>query len=236
MKIAICLSGAPRFKHKSLFKLLNLIKGFDKADFFIRTWKTDEYGNTAEEFVNYLKSNGLDSPKYDYKVVQLLDDNAENAPPPRMPMNIAPWAPNLLILWWGVVKCFELFENYVAETGEKYDLVFRMRTDMMAWEYSGTGNDYKEYTQDIDITPYNDPNKIYNARNFADNFLFGTPEMYKKYVGYWEFMDNFAIANAFIHPEESLELYFQIEEIDYECIPVWVAPWSDPDEYKVRNR
>lgn len=234
MKIAFCLSGAPRFKHRCLFQLIKTLKGFDQADFFIRTWKSDEYGNTPEEFIDYLKSNGLDGPKFNYKVVQVLEETSEHAPPQRMPMKIAPWAPNLLILWWGIVKSFELFENYVAETGEKYDMVFRMRTDMMPWADPGT---YKQpYDGEIDLTQYTDPNKIYNAQNFADNFLFGTPEMYKKFVGFWDFLDNFAIADAFIHPEESLELYFQIEGIDYECIPVWVAPYSDKDEYKVRPR
>ena len=194
------------------------------SDFFIRTWKTDEFGNTADEFVNYLKSNGLDGPKINYKVVQVLDDVEEHKPPQRMPLQIAHWAPNFLILWWGIVKSFELFENYVAETGEQYDLVFRIRTDA-----NPDGND-------IDLTKYCDPEKMYNAKNFGDNFLYGSPKMYKRFVDYWEFLDNFGAAEAFIHPEESLELYFQIEEIPYECIPVWIAPYSDADEYKVRNR
>lgn len=234
MKIAFCVSGAPRFKHKCLFKLIEAIKGFDQADFFIRTWKSDEYGNTPEEFINYLKSNGLDGPRFNYKVVEVLDDNELHAPPKRMPLNIAPWAPNLLILWWGIVKSFELFENYVAETGEKYDLVFRMRTDMMPWNYEN--DEYKPFEGEIDLSQYTDTSKMYNAKNFADNFLFGTPEMYKRFVGFWEFLDNFSIADTFIHPEESLELYFQIDGIPYECIPVWVSPYSDADEYKVRDR
>jgi len=223
MKIAFCLSGGPRFKQRGLFKLIDAIKGFDQADFFIRTWKTDEYGNTPEEFINYLKSNGLDGPKFNYRVVQVLDDNAENAPPPMPPLNIAPWAPNLLISWWGVVKCYELFKNYVEETGEQYDLVFRMRTDMIP-------------DGEIDLTKYTDKTKIYNAKNFADNFLFGTQELYERFVGYWDFLDNFSKAEAFIHPEESLELYFQIEEIPYECIPVHVQPHWDKGEYKGRWR
>ena len=234
MKIAFCLSGAPRFKHGCLFKLIDTIKGFDEADFFIRTWKSDEFGNTPEEFINYLKSNGLDGPKFNYRVVEVLEDNADNAPPPRRPLNIAPWAPNLLILWWGVVKCFELLENYVAETGTEYDLVFRMRTDMMPWNHDD--GDYKPYEGVIDLTQYNDKNKMYNAKNFADNFLFGTKEMYKRFVGFWDFVDNYSEAGAFVHPEESLELYFQFDEIPYECIPVWVSPYSAPDEYKVRPR
>jgi hypothetical protein len=223
MKIAFLLTGGPRFKQRGLFKLIEALKGFDQADFFIRTWKTDEYGNTPEDFVKYLKSNGLDSPRFNYKIVQVLDDNAENGPPPMPPLNIAPWAPNLLSYWWGLTQCYYLFEKYIEETGEKYDLVFRMRTDMVP-------------EGDIDLTKYKDPTKIYSAKNLADSFLFCVPEMYKHIVGYWDFLDNFSEAEAFIHPEESLELYFQIQQIPYERIPVIVQPQWDKGEYKGRWR
>ena len=224
MKIAFCLSGGPRFKNRGLFKLVGALKGVDSADFFIRTWRTDEYGNSAEEFVNYLKDNGLGDPgRFGYPVVQVLDNVPANAPPPKPPLNIAPWAPNFLTMWWGIVESHRLFKEYVASTGTEYDMVFRMRTDMVP-------------EGDIDLTKYTDPTKMYNAKNFADNFLFGTPEMYAKFVGYWDFLDTFSAAEAFIHPEESLELYFQINQIPYECVSTVVQPTWDKGEYKGRWR
>jgi hypothetical protein len=222
MKIAFCLSGGPRFKNRGLFRLVDALKGFEQADFFIRTWRSDEYGNTANEFVSYLKANGIDS-RCGFPVVQVLDDSAENAPPPKPPLNIAEWAPNFLTMWWGIVESHRLFKEHVALTGTKYDLVFRMRTDMLP-------------DSDIDLTCYRDPAKIYNAKNFADNFLFGTPDMYEQFVGYWDFLDNFSAAEAFIHPEESLELYFQINQIPYECVSATVQPTWDKGEYKGRWR
>ena len=95
MKIAFCLSGGPRFKNRGLFRLVDALKGFDQADFFIRTWRSDEYGNTPEEFVDYLKREGIDS-RCNFPVVQVLDDTPENAPPPKPPLNLAPWAPNFM--------------------------------------------------------------------------------------------------------------------------------------------
>lgn len=222
MKIAFCLSGGPRFKQRGLFKLVDALKGFDSADFFIRTWKTEEYGLTADEFVNYLRSNGIDA-RCNFPVVKVLDDTPENAPPPRLPLNIAPWAPNFLAMWWGIVESHRYFKEWCRATNEQYDLVFRMRTDMVP-------------EGDIDLTQYTDPTKMYNAKNFADNFLFGTPEMYEKFVGYWDFLDNFSAAKAFIHPEESLELYFQIAQIPYESVPVIVQPTWDKGEYQGRWR
>ena len=159
MRIAFCLSGGPRFKHRGLFKLVNALKGFEQADFFIRTWRSDEYGNTAEEFVNYLKNNGIDD-RCNFPVVHILHDDIKNAPPPKPPLNIAEWAPSFLAMWWGIVESHRLFKEHVAKTGDKYNMVFRMRTDMVP-------------DSDIDLTQYQDPNKMYNAKNFADNFLFG---------------------------------------------------------------
>jgi hypothetical protein len=223
MKIALCVSGAPRFRQRGLFKLMAALKGWDQADFFIRTWKTDEYGNSAKEFVDYLKDNGLGDPdRFRYPVVQVLDDVPEHYPPP-VPLNLAEWAPNFLTLWYGIVKTNELRLRYQRETGTEYDLVLRMRTDMVP-------------DGDIDLTQYTDPNKMYNAKNFADNFLFGTPDMYNRFVAYWGHLRTLSAQNTFVHPEESLENYFKQYNIPYECIPVTVQPTWDRGEYKGRWR
>lgn len=142
LRIAFCLSGGPRFKNRGLFRLVDALKGFYQADFFIRTWRTDEYGNSAEEFVDYLKANGLGDPgRFGYPVVKILHDDIRNAPPPKPPLNIAPWAPNFLAMWWGIVESHKLFVDYTNQTGTRYDMVFRMRTDMVP-------------EGDIDLTQY----------------------------------------------------------------------------------
>lgn len=222
MRIALCLSGGPRFKYRGLFRLMESLKGYTHADFFIRTWKTDEYGQTAEEFVNYLKSNGLDD-RCHFPVVQMLDDDATNQPPACGPLNVAHWAPNFLVMWWGIVKSYELFNQYQQQTGIEYDLVFRMRTDMVP-------------EGDIDLTQYTDPTKIYNANNFGDNFLFGTPKMYWEFVNYWNYLGHLSATQEFIHPEESLRKFFEVTGVPYECISTVVVPAWDPGEYKGRPR
>ena len=55
--------------------------------------------------------------------------------------------------------------------------------------------------------------------------------MYERFIGYWDFLDNFSEAGTLIHPEESLELYFQVVEIPYECVDVVVQPTWDKGEY-----
>lgn len=225
MKIAFCLSGGPRFRQRGLFKLIDSLKGFDNADFFIRTWKTDEYGNSSEELVKYLKDNGLGDPgRFRYPVVQVLDDTVENHPP-HIPLNLVDWAPNFLTLWYGIVKSNELRIQYQRATGAEYDLVFRMRTDMVP-------------TGDIDLTQYVDraATTMFNAENFADNFLFGGPEVYNRFVAYWGHLRSLSAEGTFVHPEQSLENYFVQYHIPYECIPVKVQPTWDRGEYQGRWR
>jgi hypothetical protein len=226
MKIAFCLSGGPRFEYRGLFKLVDALKGYDQADFFIRTWKSEQYGQNTEEFVNYLKINSEGTlDKCNFPVVQVLHDDIRNAPPPKGPLNIADWAPNFLPMWWGIVQSYKLFVDHVAATGEQYDLVFRMRTDMVP-----RGEvDLREYVEKAKT-------KMINAKNFADNFLFGSPEMYQQFIGYWYYLDHLSRTGEFIHPEESLEKYFQLAEIDYECLPIIVEPQWNKGEYKGRWR
>jgi hypothetical protein len=77
---------------------------------------------------------------------------------------------------------------------------------------------------------------MYNAKNFTDVFAFGSPKMYKQFIGYWAFLDNFSRANAYVHPEQSLEWYHQALSIPYECITTTVLPLTDEGEYKLRQR
>jgi len=228
MKIAICLSGAPRFHHNGIFRFMQMLKGFDHADFFIRTWKTEKYGQTPEQFVNFLKVNGIDGEKYSFPVVQILDDNESNKPPSKGPLNLIGSAQYLEVMWWGIVKCHELFEQYVSETGEKYDMVLRMRTDSPSDSV-------------IDLTQYTDPTKIYAGGHFikdcyfTDSFLFGTPEMYKKLVGYWDALDYYVQTQEPVHPENSLHDYFVRAGIPYETIAANVHPIREAFEYSVRT-
>jgi len=228
MRVAFCLSGAPRFRYRGLFRQLETIQGYDQADFFIRTWKSDEYGNTPEEFVSYLRKEGIPD-NVNFPVVEVLDDKPEYYPP-HIPLNLAHWAPNFLILWWGILQSNNLRLKYQAETDTKYDIVFRMRTDMVPgrlWQNDKPVLDLREYVERAQTT-------LFNAQNFADNFIFCGPELYNKFASYWDHLQVLSKNWTFIHPEESLEQYLKDMKIPYELLPFEVYPTHDRDEYKVR--
>lgn len=223
----MCLSGGPRFKQRGLFKLMEVLKGYDQADFFIRTWKTDQYGNTAEEFEKYLRDNGL-GDKCQFKVTQVLDDKIPELHGPHIPLNLCGWAPNFLTMWWGAVQANQLRLDYEQETGEKYDLVFRMRTDMVP-EGPSDEIDLRDYLEDAQT-------HMFNAQNFSENFLFGSPEMYARFMQYWDFFPTLSQRWSFIHPEETLEAYFKEANIPYKLLPLIVMPRRDSDEYGTREQ
>ena len=213
MKAAFCLGGAPRFNHRGLFRMINAIKGLDQIDLFTRTWQS-EYGQTDEEFEAYL----------DLKVTLVLPDGPEYYPPAKPPLNVAPWAPNFLIMWWQILQSYQLFQQYTELTGETYDLVFRMRTDIVP-------NQTIDLDQLLKLKTH-----MHHGNNFNDGFFFGAPEVYHRVMDYWDYLDTLSTTQEFIHPEESLEKYYNIAGIPYEKIAAGVAPAWDQGEYRGRNR
>ena len=222
MKVAFCLGGAPRFNHRGLFRTVNALKGIDQIDFFTRTWQS-EYGQTDEEFEAYLRANLPDH--CDFKVTLVLPDSPEYYPPAKPPLNIAPWSPNFLIMWWQIVQSYQLYQQYVELTGETYDLVFRVRTDTVP-------------NQAIDLSAISESIKsnMIHPNNFGDTFFFGPPELYARAMGYWEHLDVLSSENAFIHPENSLQEYYVRTGIPCNLLAAQVAPAWDPGEYKGRPR
>jgi len=55
-------------------------------------------------------------------------------------------------------------------------------------------------------------------------------------MGYWDYLDTLADTFEFIHPEESLEKYYQLSGIPYKSIAAEVRPVWDRGEYKGRPR
>jgi hypothetical protein len=221
MKAAFCLGGAPRFNHRGLFRMVNAIKGLTHIDFFTRTWRS-EYGQTDEEFEDYLRAN---LPDYcDFKITMVLPDSPEYYPPAKPPLNIAEWSPNFLIMWWQMIQSYQLYKQYSDLTGETYDLVFRVRSDVVP-------------DQSIDLTQMsNVGTHMMHTHNFNDTFFFGPPKEYDRVMGYWDYLDTLSATNEFIHPEESLEKYYKLVGIPYERMAMDARPAWDPGEYKGRPR
>lgn len=141
MKIAIVLTGHmrcwkqvfPNFKSKFL-------DGFD-ADVFIHTWNEEGwwipgdkqnvkgfYEGTPQVFADEIAN--VYNPKKivveDWSNFNLLFEERGN-----QFANFAHRRKNILSMFYKLHQGVSLMENYMAETGTKYDFVFRMRPDLI---------------------------------------------------------------------------------------------------------
>ena len=124
-----------------------------------------------------------------------------------------------------MVQSYQLCKQYMELTGEQYDLIFRMRTDTLP-----------DQVIDVNAIAADAAAHMIHGKNFNDTFFFGPPDLYDRAMGYWDYLDTLSLKHEFIHPEESLEKYYQISNIPYKQLDAQIGPAWDPGEYKGRGR
>jgi hypothetical protein len=230
MKTAITVSGAQRYTHRAMFQTIEKFSNWGEVDFFIRLWKSPGQPETSEQLIKFWHDNGV--PKHwNFRTVEILEDKPPHHPP-YLPLNLANWAPNFLTMWWGIIKSNDLRVKYQEETGTDYDLVFRLRTDAYT---SKTGKE-NETVDVVDLLDYVERAKttMFTSANFSDLFQFGSPQMYDKFINYWNHLRGMSLRWEFVHPEDSLENYYKISDIPYDRVPLWISPYRTGKEYGVR--
>lgn len=136
MRIAICLSGQPRwYKECSPYIKKNVLDNFQNADVFIHAWnsKSGSYecsikgidtGYVEEDVVNSLISHY--SPKDIVVEDPIIFQDSISYPYP-IPDN---WpANNVFSMFYSMKKCIDLKKEQEDRLGRKYDWVFRTRFD-----------------------------------------------------------------------------------------------------------
>lgn len=237
MKIAICLSGAPRFQDLGFFKQLEAMKGDWEADLFIRIWKTDQFGNTPEEFQNYLKNNGLPD-RCTFRVTDILDDIPENNSPP---INLTYGCPtlngkNIINAWYGINKINNARKQYQEQSNTKYDLVFRMRTDCCPFfNVHQNVPGYFNLNDYLEIAKTNSVHSKDWAHPYpSDCYFFGSPEIFDRVVAYYDFMRELERRGNSILPEQSLQTYLQEKQIPFTFLNLIMNPMQRSNEYGSR--
>lgn len=145
MKIAVCLSGKPRFLEKGYYQIFeNIISRNDNVDFFIHTWWDK---NNSEEFVKGYSGDKLDdfgrvricqyssdtlekivryyNPKSMITEPQIYFDTPED-------VNYESVNPqSLYSMLYSIKISNDLKEKYEMEKGFEYDVVIRSRFDVI---------------------------------------------------------------------------------------------------------
>lgn len=165
MKVALCLSGQLRcFNHPMVIESFN--KTFSDLDYdiFISTWgDMNITGNIKDDIESvYGNIKSINVENYD-EWFQSIDDNLRNISqqpnPPHKPTSL----PQLYMIY----KCNELKKKYEHDNGITYDIVFRVRPDLL-------------FVNKVDITNFNNNTvfninfgKAYHPNRIYDIFFYG---------------------------------------------------------------
>ena len=138
MKVALCISGQPRYLDDGYSTIKKIFDKFDTIDVFVHTWWDDSYKNKPVEFAPNLtygrycvweedtieKINKLYSPKmFVYEESKTFNTFSDVPYGKSNPNSIHSG-------WYSVYKCNELKKQYEIENDFKYDLVIRCRFDL----------------------------------------------------------------------------------------------------------
>ena len=182
MKVAVCLSGQPRYFRECSPYLLKSLDGFD-VDFFIHAWYHE---NMVD---NELKPQSKDGTRRGWVVEKDTDKGLLETYSPKsfkfeeqkkffpkfdFSKRSSYWGPPeyLISSFYSNKEVGKILQAYVKETDEKYDLVISTRTDF-APVYSLSDSFFDKNTQDIitAFVPGNDWNRKYMNDPFvASNY------------------------------------------------------------------
>lgn len=180
MKIAVCLSGKPRFLEKGYHQIFeNIISKNDNVDFFIHTWWDK---NNSEEFVKGYNGDKLDdlgrvrrcvypdntlemivkyyNPKNMITDQQIYFDTPED-------VNYESVNPqSLYSMLYSIKISNDLKKKYEIEKGFEYDVVIRSRFDIIfhRLDFDLSSIDYSMvYTDEVGVGFSNDQFAISNS-------------------------------------------------------------------------
>tara|TARA_Y100001963_G_C6713000_1_gene415193 strand:+ start:415 stop:1158 length:744 start_codon:yes stop_codon:yes gene_type:complete len=149
MKIALCISGQPRFYKKGYKDLKKYYLDKYNIDVFIHTWKDNIYkgtpffeGDDKNKIYKYNENMYSDLVKL-YKPESFLIDNqiqfvSQDTTGTMWRQSIQ----NSLSMWYSIYKVNELKLNYEKINNFKYDYVIRTRTDL---QFDLVLNDIESY-------------------------------------------------------------------------------------------
>ena len=199
MKVAVCLSGQPRFFSQTFpYLKKNILDKFD-CDVFLHAWHNPE--NTGSCYSGASWTNGLtDTIKKDTDLMLLdlyqpksykIEPQYENFPTPRpieeYTHNIAGGTSANVIfsMIYSMCESLKLREQYEIENQIEYDVVIRLRYDFVVWKNIDLNLDF-----DGGIY-YTMSTKSVYPEKLCDWFNFGSSENMTKYSTAFDNMDSY---------------------------------------------
>ena len=199
MKIAVCLSGQPRYFEQGCSYFKKSFSGLD-VDYFIHNWFHED--DVGEECIPTTPSHTTGwrvEPKSDERLIKLLspkkymfERQKAFCPKYNFHENTGRHGPHepFISMLYSRKKVGELLVEYVEKTGEKYDWVFFTRTDFAL--LGNIENEIGQITPSEVILTAHVPGEIWNKGHLNDPFVGSDYEnmkywstLYDHYEQYW---------------------------------------------------
>lgn len=226
MRIALCLSGQPRFyNHPNSYgqlknKIMDRYQKNDHVDVFIHTWVF--HNKTTEQLYetgpwNYVKVNELEynSEKIQTELTDLYSPKAFLAEEPisnkeatkDQDTNASYMTKNMPSMFYSMMMADQLRRQYSQQLNFEYDIVIRARTD--TWIQSELP-DLVKLEKDKLYVPDDCPCVQY----FNDNFSIATSSaVADKAYDLYKYLDTYSIETKY-HPEHTWTTHLQQNNID----------------------
>jgi hypothetical protein len=169
MKIAVCFSGQIRTGIQTSPNIKRFIgELWDNCDFFVHTWNYESYKSFSKSSINniqllprqnhFITTEKIEtfSSCYDPKVIVVENFEDYTITQPR---NINP-------IWYSTSESFKIMEKYSTEHDIKYDIVIKIRPDVIFGKNRKLINEVNLYEKDPTVL-YSD---IYNEMRLDDVF------------------------------------------------------------------
>jgi len=172
MRIAVCLSGQPRFLEKGYRQIFeNIISKNDNVDFFIHTWWDNDLSAIGSNREYTYKSNSLELIMEYYKPILMLNEpqiifNTYNDVDYETIKHISPYS-----MFYSVKVANDLKSFYEKKNKFKYDVVIRCRFDVLIERFDIDLSDidlsyiYTDSVGDEDAGFPNDQLAVSNSKN-----------------------------------------------------------------------
>jgi hypothetical protein len=215
MKVALLFSGNVRnFKdtHRSFFHYF--IKDND-CDVFIHTWNTKD-SNTSSWWRKEKKSRKFSLEDlckiYRPKAIE-VEDYLDSFQSKRF-KNV--FLHNLMSMQYGIKSVFGLFDSYRKKTGAEYDIVVRVRFDLIFKSIFNNNEFYDCINSNSVYLPKSMTYKVLNG--VSDVFAFGPPCLMEKYCNFFDnLIDNSGLCSedgGVIVPEFLLDDYLKNNSVN----------------------
>lgn len=220
MKIAVLISGQPRFLRSTGFKSIKekLLDKYD-CDVFCHFWWNSEGGSYITAPWSGLGTMKM-SNSAESDIIQLyrpkkikwdlpIDPKTITKSYPRT-TNSSTWY-NLPSMYTSMKKSYELLTNYIEETGTEYDWVIRLRYDAILTSFPDLNKLQKGFLYDCDYSQFHN--------SYGNNGLIMSYDIASIIMNIYDFLDEIYDRGVLFNDEQLVTGLIKMKNIPAKILP-----------------